>query len=198
MRRILPRGVTEKPETEPLPLPVKPRRPSLVTTAQHGAPWCVSTALLTTARSPPLPRMYDDAEPGAAASDTSSTSCWPNAKPNGVPPAEVNEVRAPAAPFASTAYTYSRLRCTVTLIGSVPPEAVRLASVSSAPRAANTDTSLEPALTANSQRPSSLSATAPCEPSAAPVPVPPVATVPAATSVPSAARSKTATALPAT
>src|SRR6266576_4288163 len=108
-RPIAPSGAIAKADTEPLPLPVKPRRPSLVTTAQHGAPWCVSTALLTTWRSPPRPRMYDDAEPGAAASDTSSRSRRPNANPNGVPPADVNDVRAPAAPFASTAYTSSRL-----------------------------------------------------------------------------------------
>src|SRR5206468_1101394 len=52
------------------------------------------------------------------------------------------------------------------------------------------------ALTANSQREGRLSASAPCDPSPAPVPAPPVAYVPAACSEPSAARSKTATALP--
>src|SRR5438105_8480238 len=86
----------------------------------------------------------------------------------------------------------------VRLIGRVPPDAVRPASDSPDGRTANTDTSLEPALTANSQRPSSLRATAPCEPSPAPVPVPPVATLPAALSVPSAARVNTATLFPAT
>src|SRR5213593_447837 len=62
----------------------------------------------------------------------------------------------------------------------------------------NTDTSLDPALTAKSQRPSSLRVTALCEPRLAPVPVPPVETVPAAVSRPSAPRANTATALPPT
>src|SRR2546421_8431946 len=46
-RSIAPSGAIAKADTEPAPLPVKPMRPSLVTTAQHGAPWCVSTAPLT-------------------------------------------------------------------------------------------------------------------------------------------------------
>src|SRR5256885_4887820 len=81
----------------------------------------------------------------------------------------------------------------------VPPDAVRLARARP-PRGLtlNTDTSLEPALTANSQRPSSLRVTALCEPRLAPVPVPPVETVPAAVSRPSAPRANTATALPPT
>ena len=57
MRLIYPSGAMAKPETEPLPLAVKPKRRSLVTTAQQGAPWWVSTAPLTTWRSPPRPRM---------------------------------------------------------------------------------------------------------------------------------------------
>src|SRR2546427_12985025 len=56
--------------------------------------------------------------------------------------------------------------------------------------------SLLPALTVNNQRPSSLKASAPCEPRLLPVPVPPVATVPAAVSVPAAERWKIATAFP--
>src|SRR6266704_1811958 len=43
-RLIAPSGAIAKADTEPAPLPVKPMRPSLVTTAQHGAPWCVTTA----------------------------------------------------------------------------------------------------------------------------------------------------------
>src|SRR6059058_2382779 len=76
-------------------------------------------------------------------------------------------------------------------IGSVPPDAVWLASDSPVGPTSNTETSFEPAFTANSRRPSSLSATAPCEPRLPPVPVPPVAIVPAALRVPSAARLKT-------
>src|SRR5256885_13727263 len=81
----------------------------------------------------------------------------------------------------------------------VPPDAVRLAGARPPPGLTlNTDTSLEPALTAKSQRPSSLRVTALCEPRLAPVPVPPVETVPAAVSRPSAPRANTATALPPT
>src|SRR2546421_9847693 len=65
------------------------------------------------------------------------------------------------------------LPCTVRLIGNVPPDAVRLVSDRPAGPTPNTETSFEPAFTANSRRPSSLRATAPCEPSPAPVPVPP-------------------------
>src|SRR5207302_1499030 len=79
------------------------------------------------------------------------------------------------------------------------PDAVRLARARPpAGLTLNTDTSLEPALTAKSQRPSSLRVTALCEPRLAPVPVPPVETVPAAVSRPSAPRANTATALPPT
>ena len=53
-------------------------------------------------------------------------------------------------------------------------------------------------MTANSRRRSLLSDTAPCEPRLAPVPVPPVATLPAEASLPSAPRVKAATALPPT
>src|SRR6266853_2630728 len=104
----------------------------------------------------------------------------------------------PMLPLPPAFSTYSTLPCTVRLLGSVPPDAVRLARDSPAGPTSNTETSFEPAFTANSRRPSSLRATAPCEPSPAPVPVPPVAIVPAAVSVPSALRLKTATALPAT
>ena len=54
---------------------------------------------------------------------------------------------------------------------------------------------LLPALTANSLCP--LTMIEPCEPRFAPVPRPPVATVPAGASVPSSARANTATAFPA-
>src|SRR3989454_46442 len=49
-RPIAPSGAIANADTEPAPLPVKPMRPSLVTTAQHGAPWCVRTAPLTSVR----------------------------------------------------------------------------------------------------------------------------------------------------
>src|SRR5205807_237551 len=256
-RLIAPSGAMAKADTDPAPLPVKPKRPSAVTTAQHGAPWCVETAPLTSAGVPLASSTYDDAEP--AASDTNRSLRRPKANPNGVPPAEAVVVGPEAAPLASTAYTssrlvffsvttrclpsglnctsagptvepdrgrvapaigvrsplvpsvkpemlplppafntYSTLPCTVRLIGRVPPAAVRLARARPAGLTANTDTSLEPALTANSRRPSSLNETALCEPRLAPVPAPPVATVPAAVSLPSAPRVKTATALPAT
>src|SRR5438552_1850513 len=256
-RLIAPSGVMVKADTDPAPLPVKPKRPSAVTTAQQGAPRWVDTAPLTSVTVPLASSTYDEAEPGA--SDTNSAWRWPKANPNGVAPAEAVVVGPLATPLASTAYrssrlvffsvttrrlpsglnctsagptfeperarvapaigvsapldpsvkpemlplppafsTYSTLPCTVRLMGSVPPDAVRLARASPAGPMSKTETSFEPALTANSRRPSSLSATAPCEPSPAPVPVPPVAMVPAAVRVPSAARLKTATALPAT
>src|SRR6266513_3292609 len=53
--------------------------------------------------------MYEDAEPGAAASETKTRLRGPTAKPNGVPPADAYDVRAPAAPLSSTGYTSSRL-----------------------------------------------------------------------------------------
>src|SRR2546430_11299355 len=49
---IAPSGAMAKADTDPAPLPVKPKRPSAVTTAQHGAPWCVETAPLTSAGVP--------------------------------------------------------------------------------------------------------------------------------------------------
>src|SRR6266699_957626 len=77
-------------------------------------------------------------------------------------------------------------------MGVKPTELVRLASVRPAAPTLKTETSLEPAFTAKSQRPSLLRATAPWEPSDAPVPRPPVATVAAAVSRPSAPRVRTA------
>src|SRR5207248_39539 len=59
------------------------------------------------------------------------------------------------------------------------------------------ETVLSPELTAKSCRPLPLRITAPCEPSAAPEPRPPVANVPCGVSEPSAAREKASTALPA-
>src|SRR3954453_23855905 len=55
---------------------------------------------------------------------------------------------------------------------------------------------LLPALTTNSQLRSVESVTAPCEPSPAPVPLPPVATSPPACSEPSPTRCRICTALP--
>ena len=78
----------------------------------------------------------------------------------------------------------------------MPPDPARLVSDKPAGPTRNAETSFEPAFTAKSQRPSSLRASAPCEPSPLPVPVPPVAALPAAASMPSAARLKTATAFP--
>src|SRR6266550_5678161 len=106
-RPIAPSGAIAKADTEPAPLPVKPMRPSLVTTAQHGAPWCVSTAPLTSETPPVASSSYDEADP--AASDTNSSSRWPKENPNGVPPAEGVVVGPLATPFASTAYTSSWL-----------------------------------------------------------------------------------------
>src|SRR5512143_4047390 len=85
----------------------------------------------------------------------------------------------------------------VTLIGWVPPDEAFPRSVSAPPSPTeNDDTSLLPALTTSSQSPSAERVTAPCEPSPAPVPVPPVATEPAATSDPSADRRLIKTELP--
>src|SRR6266702_7026691 len=81
-------------------------------------------------------------------------------------------------------------------MGRGPPDGIRLVRERPAGLTRKMETSLLPALTANSQRPLSLRTSAPCEPRPLPVPVPPVATVPAAVSVPSAARAKTATAFP--
>src|SRR3989449_7364626 len=81
-------------------------------------------------------------------------------------------------------------------MGCTPPDGIRLVRARPAGLTRKMETSLLPALTANSQRPSALKTTAPCDPRPLPVPVPPVATVPATVSVPSAARAKTATAFP--
>src|SRR2546428_5401965 len=150
---------------------------------------------------------------------------WPNANPNGVPPAEGVGVGPEALPFASLLYTssrlvvfsvttrwrplgltvavagptfepesgwvepairvsppllstvkplilplppafstYSSLPCTVRLIGRVPPEDVPLAGDRPAAPPLHTDTSLEPALTAKSRRPSPPGRPQPCEP----------------------------------
>ena len=83
----------------------------------------------------------------------------------------------------------------MTLIGPTPPEGSTSASFTLPRRSTRSRESvLLPALTAKSRSPSRTMA--PCEPSPAPVPFPPVATVPAGVSEPSFARSKTATALP--
>src|SRR2546422_1825890 len=81
-------------------------------------------------------------------------------------------------------------------MGCTPPDGIRLVRARPAGLTRKMETSLLPALTANSQRPSTLKTTAPCDPRPLPVPVPPVATVPATVSVPSAARAKIATAFP--
>src|SRR2546422_2289862 len=81
-------------------------------------------------------------------------------------------------------------------MGCAPPDGIRLVRARPAGLRRKVETSLLLALTANSQRPLSLKARAPCEPRPLPVPVPPVATVPTAVSVPSAARANTATAFP--
>src|SRR5439155_3143534 len=85
-RLIAPSGVMVKADTDPAPLPVKPKRPFAVTTAQQGAPRCVGTAPLTRVTLPLASSTYDEAEP--AASDTNKSLRWPKAKPNGVLPAE--------------------------------------------------------------------------------------------------------------
>ena len=83
----------------------------------------------------------------------------------------------------------------MTLIGPAPPDGSTSASVTLPLRPTRSiEIVLLPALTAKS-RPSSRTM-APCEPSPAPVPFPPVATVPAGESEPSFARSKIATAFP--
>src|SRR4029077_583396 len=64
-RLIAPSGAMVKADTDPAPLPVKPKRPFWVTTAQQGAPWCVETAPLTSAggaRAFP-PRREDGGDP---------------------------------------------------------------------------------------------------------------------------------------
>src|SRR5439155_14991921 len=83
-------------------LAVYPNLPFFVTTAQQGAPWCVNTAPLAAVR-PPFPSItYDDALP--AASETNNSSRCPNAKPNGVPPADAVETAVDAIPSGPTAY----------------------------------------------------------------------------------------------
>ena len=51
-RLIAPFGAMANADTDPEPLPVKPKRPSAVTTAQQGAPRCVETAPLTSVTLP--------------------------------------------------------------------------------------------------------------------------------------------------
>src|SRR5947208_1833984 len=106
----------------------------------------------------------------------------------------VKPVMLPAPPALST---YSDLPCTVRLIGRTPPEATVAWSSRPPGRTEKSETELLPALTAKSCRLSLLRAMAPCEPSPAPVPVPPVGNVPCGASVPSAERSNAITAFPA-
>ena len=75
----------------------------------------------------------------------------------------------------------------------IPPEPIVLRSARPFGLTAKDEIWLLPALTANSQRPSALNTSAPCEPRLLPAPTPPVATMPAAVRLPSAARLKIAT-----
>src|SRR2546430_1770354 len=106
-RLIAPSGAMVKADTDPAPLPVKPKRPSAVTTAQQGAPRWVDTAPLTSVTVPLASSTQDEAEP--VASDTNSSWRWPKANPNGVAPAEAVVLGPLATPLASTAYRSSRL-----------------------------------------------------------------------------------------
>jgi len=236
-RLIAPSGAMAKADTDPAPFPVKPKRPSAVTTAQHGAPWCVETAPLTSAAcrsrparrttpSPPLPTRTDrcvgrkrtrtvchrrrpsswgprrracvygvhveqigvllgDHKVAAVGAELHLRRADGGARKEHGSARDRCEVAAGTNREARDVSAAARVQhvkhvaCTVRLIGRVPPEAVRLASARPAGLTANTDTSLEPALTANSRRPSLLNETALCEPRLAPVPAPPVATVPA-------------------
>ena len=93
MRR---RAAIEKPEiVAPPAFAVYAKRPSVVTTSQHGAPWCVATAPLITC-APDASIAYDDAEP--AASETNARPRPSNAKPNGVAPADGLETPGCATP----------------------------------------------------------------------------------------------------
>jgi hypothetical protein len=103
-------------------------------------------------------------------------------------------VMLPTLPALST---YNDSPCTVTLIGRIPPEGTVVSSSRPSGRTENSEIELLPAFTAKSCRLSLLSTTAPCEPSPAPVPVPPVGNVPCSVSVPSAERSNATTAFPA-
>ena len=87
-----------------------------------------------------------------------------------------------------------RLGCTVTLTGCSPPLEIRSRRRRLPPLVLSTETLSSPPFTTNSSEPSRV--TPPWEASEAPVPRPPVATVPWARKVPFAVRSKTAIALP--
>ena len=96
-------------------------------------------------------------------------------------------------------HTYTTPFETDTLTGRTPPDEARSTSVREPPSTANDDTSLLPALATTRIFALSESATANCDASgsaAPPMPVPPVANVPAGTSDPSAARANATTALP--
>ena len=83
------------------------------------------------------------------------------------------------------------------LTGATPPEGTLPSSFGARWPTRNAETLSEPALTAYSVRPSSLSSTAPWRPPRPASPAPPVANVPAGVSDPSAARSNFCTVLPA-
>src|SRR5437879_13318582 len=64
-RLIAPSGAMAKADTDPAPLPVKPKRPSAVTTAQQGAPRCVRSEerrVGKECRSRGAPRLYQEHE----------------------------------------------------------------------------------------------------------------------------------------
>src|SRR5262249_22444580 len=95
-----PSGATAKPETDPAAaFAVYANLPFLLTTSQHGAPWNVGTAPLITC-APSLSTAYEDAEPPA--SDTKARPRLSNANPNGVMPADGDELPGCARP-ATTA-----------------------------------------------------------------------------------------------
>ena len=110
------------------------------------------------------------------------------------PPSRVKPVMLPLPPALRTYATAPR---SVTLIGMVPPLGATSVSVRLAPFTAKVETLLLPPLTTKSQRPLSLSVTAPWLPRLPPVPVPPVATLPAGVRAPSASRVQIVTRLPA-
>src|SRR2546430_17130048 len=77
--------------------------------------------------------------------------------------------------------TYSKLPCTVRLMGRVPPDPTRLVGDRPAGPTRDAGTPFAPALTAENPRPSSLRASAPPRPRPLPGPPPPVAPLAAAT-----------------
>src|SRR5437879_5005511 len=85
---------------------VKAQRPFLVTATQQAAACVVGAEPVISVRVPSALSWYEDAAErpaGApAASETTSSSRLPNAKPNGVEPDEAKLCAGPAAPDLST------------------------------------------------------------------------------------------------